>query len=64
MGVTETDILILKNVLEVLPRDKFEKPMKEDSLDMDEREIMATLLSYRGYKHTLKKSHSDINIRK
>lgn len=49
-GVSETDVLILKNVLEVLPSQYFDKKVKDDSLDMDEKEIHETLLSYRGKK--------------
>ena len=64
-GLSETDVLILKNVLEVLPSKYFDKKVKEDSLDMDEKEIHEALLSYRGRKkRNLISSKSEINLRK
>ncbi|CDW74287.1 UNKNOWN [Stylonychia lemnae] len=49
-GLQETDVFILKNVLEVLPQELFEQKLKKDSLDMDERDIHEMLLSYRSRK--------------
>ncbi|CDW82533.1 UNKNOWN [Stylonychia lemnae] len=49
-GLQETDVFILKNVLEVLPQEFFEQKLKKDSLDMDERDIHDMLLSYRSRK--------------
>jgi hypothetical protein len=62
MGLSETDIYILKNVLETLPKDHFDMDIK--NMDVNDQNIQSALLSYKSRKEHLKKSRSLVNLTK
>ena len=68
-GLQESDVMILKNVLEVLPQECFRVQMK-DTCEMDEKEINSMLLSYQSRREVksqgtlVRNSKSTVNLRK
>lgn len=63
-GLRESDVFIMKNVLEVLPKELFQEKLPNETHDIDGSIIHNVLLSYKSRRSLPKRHKSTINLQK